>query len=370
GVLQAAGILKKKQTAALELAAEHVSLLLENEHLQRDLTSAQQEIAIHHEISQIATLSSQWEKVLPDMAERMAKLFEADICAITLWDQAEKRTRRLAAWGINQQAFIDEHRRPAGMPSLTPRIVEEMRPIFINSPQDLQKYPTPLIEEYDAKSLVAVPLIARGRAFGAAFLMRLQPGRPFTQADVEAADLSLNHMALAVDNQLLLYDTQKRLQETNVLLEIASITASTAELDEMLRQVLQLCREILNVRSGAVLLYSPENHSLIYRQKSGGFGFSEEYRDVPFSVENMNSPLVQVFQSTQPVFFNHLDALPENFQRVASANQLSNVLITPLRAHNYPLGIFIVGEKPGGFQSRDAGVLMAIGSYVAAAVRN
>lgn len=370
GVLQAAGTFKKRQIAVLEMGAEQLGLLLENDRLQHELSSAQQEISIHHEISQIATQSSQWEKLLPGMAERMAKLFEADICAITLWDSAEKRTRRLAAWGIDEQTFLDERKRPVGVPSLTPHIVQTMQPIFIHSPGELKQHPTPLIEEYDAKALVAVPLIARGRAFGAAFLMRLREGQPFTQEDVAAAELSLNHMALAIDNQLLLYDTQKRLQETNILLEIATITATTSELDDMLKQVLQLCREILKVKAGAVLLYNPESDTLIYRQKSGGFGFSEVYREVPFLVQHENSPLAEVFNSPQPRFFNDLSELPENFQKIAQVNHLSNILIAPLRVHNYPVGIFVVGEKPDGFQSRDAGLLMAMGSHVAAAIRN
>src|SRR5262249_39672662 len=49
---------------------------------------------------------------------------------------------------------------------------------------------------------------------------------------------------------------------------------------------------------------------------------------------------------------------------------LRNILMAPLRVQDEAMGVFLVGNKPSEFTRSDANLLMAMGSHVAAAVRN
>lgn len=226
--------------------------------------------------------------------------------------------------------------------------------------QHILEQRTPIL----SKEYIAVPILLHQMLYGI-----LQVKGTFKKKQISIVELAAQHLSLLLENTAL-HEAIHQTHETHILLDVAAITASYTDLDEMLKRVLGLCREVFRVQAGAVLLYHPESHALVYRSKSGGFGFSEEYRFIPFGIEDKHSPVAAVFNSTQPQIFNTVDELPNHFQKIVHANQLSNVLIAPLRTHNYPLGILVLGEKSGGFQPNDGGLLMAIGSYVAAALRN
>ena len=343
----------------LQTLAEQIEMAWQLNVQETSLQETLQDLNTHHEISRLAISSEKWDEVLPNMAERIAHLFDADASAITLWDSVERRPRRLAAWGVDSEAFLKERHRPAGTPSLTGQIVKDLKPVFIDRVDPNQPSPTPFIQEYAAKALVALPLIARGRAIGAVFLMRIQRDHPFNHEKVMAATPSLNHMALAIDNQLLLADTQRRLGETNVLLEIAALTASSLHLDEMLKQVMAMAKQMMDIRAGAVLLFDPAEQVLKYHSGMGAFGFGERYRHRKFAVKSNQSLLIEVFRSGQPKFLNDLTNLQSDFSEIASETGMKNVLIAPLRVQDYPMGVLVVADKPADFNYSDAGLLLA-----------
>lgn len=215
-----------------------------------------------------------------------------------------------------------------------------------------------------SKDSTAVPIV-KGERFGGVLLAE----GTLKKKQTSLLELAAEHIGLLIENDILEHHLNNY-QETDILLDVAEITATYSDVDEMLRRVLELCRDTLKIKAGAVLLFDANTASLVYRGKSGGFGFAEEYRFIPLGIEDAHSPIAEVYNGTQPRIFNQLDELPGKFQNIAKANGLSNILIAPLRAHNHPLGIFVAGEKQNGFVENDAGLLMAIGSYVAAAIRN
>ena len=202
--------------------------------------------------------------------------------------------------------------------------------------------------------------------------MRIHSETPFTLEQVERVAASLDQLALAIDNQLLLASTQNRLQETNTLLEIAAIAASVRGLDDMLRQVLELCRQILSVKAGALLLVNENTGRLEYQSGSGAFGFEDEYRSLSISTRTNepNNIIVQVFAGGEPAFVNSPEKLSPQLQEIARTHELENLLVAPLRVHEHQLGVFLVAGKPDGFTYSDAGLLVAMSSHISAALRN
>jgi GAF domain-containing protein len=329
--------------------------------------NAAQILAIHHEISRLATSDNQWDEVLPHLAEQLTSLFQADACAITLWDLSTQQPHRLAAWGIDLETFLSQRNRPADAPWLTKQIVSTMQPVYINSPDQLRRHPTPLVSEYGAKSLVGLPLRARGRAIGAVYLMRLSENKPFLPEQVESVITAVDYVALAIDNQLLLADTRSRLTETNALLEIAAIAVAAGDLDTMLSQVMELCRQTLNVAAGSILLFQEDQQALTYRSS---FGLSAVDTKRMFLVEDQANPLIQVFQTGNPQLLHDMAQMDALLHQLGGEASFRNALIAPLRVHDYALGVFVVFDSPEGFTYNDAGLLLAMSSHIAAALRN
>jgi GAF domain-containing protein/anti-sigma regulatory factor (Ser/Thr protein kinase) len=334
------------------------------------LNDYNEQLLLRNEISRMATSDHPIEELLPQMAERLARMVRADACALTLWDEKYGRARRLSAYGIDINEYLNGSGKSLDARSLTRDVVFRNQTIIINEAHRIDPPPSSLVVEYDAHGIMAMPLKARGRPIGATFLMNFTDERQFTQDDAEFVTSVLDQIALAIDNGFLLKDTQARLSETSILVEIAAIASSSLELDEMLAQVMRLSQRMLGVTAGAVLIYDRQTNFLTTRT-GAAFGFSEELLQLRFPVNDPRSRISVVFNSGAGQFLNELqNNTHEHYRELAHRAALQNVLIVPLRVQDEPVGVFLVGGKPGDFSRTDLELLMAIGSHVAAALRN
>ncbi|MCC7447449.1 MAG: GAF domain-containing protein [Anaerolineae bacterium] len=326
------------------------------------------ELFLRNEISRLTTSDLPIDVLLPQIAERLAKLISADACVMALWDAREQRSRRIAGYGITTNHNAE---RPSGVPSLTADIIRTGKTYIINDTKQSEVPPSSLVTDYGARAILGMPLIARGRPIGATYLLTLRGERSFSQADADKATAVLDQIALTIDNNVLLQNTQARLSETSALLEIAEIAASSLELDDMLRQVLKLSQQMLGVQCGTFLLYDRQTNMLAPRS-GAWFGFTQHLSEMHFPVADPGSPIAIVFTSGSPQFINDLKraSLRSRTQYEMLSDNLRNVLVAPLRVQDEPIGVFLVGNKHDDFTRNDANLLMAMGSHVAAALRN
>jgi GAF domain-containing protein len=310
-----------------------------------------------------------WAGPLTEVPRLLAGIFQADACVVTLWDKQQQQARRLTAWGVDLERFLQPSPRPDDAPSLTRQLVRDPRPVFLPRADQVRPSPSYLIDEFGVKSLVGMPLLNQGQALGAVFFLRIQNPQAFEQAQIKLLGPALDQLAVALENHRLQDELVQRLQETNALLEIAAIAAASPDLSTMLKEVLELCRHMLGVEAGAILLHDEATKTLYYASGSGGFGFGEGARHFRF-YSDQTPVMSDVFQTGQPEFINDFSQQGPELNTLAAGLEMQNLLIAPIRVHDYPLGVFVVGNKPGGFNFNDAGLLLAMSSHVAAAVRN
>jgi len=334
------------------------------------LNSDNEQLLLRNEVSRMATSSQPIETMLPQMAQRLARLIGTDACLFTLWDGVDKQAYRLAAYGIDMPDRVRTSAPEEAIFSLTRDVMAGGQTIILNAAQAINPPPSPLIALHDAHAILAMPLIARGRPIGATFLMNLSSDRPFTQADADDVAAALDQIALTIDNGLLLQDMQARLSETSALLDIAAIASSRLELSDMLTRVLTLSQKMLGVTAGAVLMYDRYSNSLIL-YPSSSFGFNDEVLKARFPVNDPTSRISVVFTSGTGYFSNDFqNTTHDNYLTTAQLTYANNILIAPLRVQDEPMGILVVCGKQSDFTRTDLKLLTAMGSHVAAAMRN
>jgi len=359
------------EQAALALhAAQLNGMLLER--VER-LTDSSEELLLRNEVSRLSASDQPLDVLLPQMVKYVAALIDADACALTLWDSTERRPQRLTAYGVDLGDYLSARNRPETNASLTQTIVQTSQPVILNDAQRIQNPPSPLIQEYEVQAMLAMPLVARGQPIGAAFLMNLRNSEPFTMTHAEQVSAMLDQIALTIENRLLLQDMQYRLSETSALLEIAARAASSLNLQEMLGHVLKLTRQMLGVSVGAFFLYNRYANTLELAV-DGHFGMPPETGELRFPVNAPGSHMAIVFTSGAPYFSNDVRRSTQDTQgdyaELLLRLGLHNLMLAPLRVQDEPMGVFFVGSKPGDFTRADSQLLMAMGSHVAASLRN
>ncbi len=105
----------------------------------------------------------------------------------------------------------------SGRPVLIHEITDEMREQAAIDDDHLR-----LIREMGLRSMIVVPLTARGRVLGAISFAAAESGRRYTRADLALATELANHAALAVDNARLYQDAREAIRARDRVLSSVS----------------------------------------------------------------------------------------------------------------------------------------------------
>lgn len=162
------------------------------------------------EASAILGSSLDTQTMLAGLAQAAVKS-EAEVCVIYLRDEANG-TLRLGAAAYRDPALapliarLREH--PAGhanqeisdaLEAGRPRLVAEVTDDWLSSAA-VDEAQFQLYREFNAKSMILAPLIARGRSLGTATFVRNSPGTHYTEDDLALFAEASRRAALAIDN--------------------------------------------------------------------------------------------------------------------------------------------------------------------------
>jgi GAF domain-containing protein len=127
---------------------------------------------------------------------------------------------------------------------------------------DLEPTPQPRVRRLTTKfrAVVATPLVARGRSFGALSLFYHQP-RVFSDEEVDLAATFAQQATLAIENARLHAEAEQRMRENERRRRVAegmrdllAVVNSTRSLDEILDGVLAQSSDLLGSDAGSILL--------------------------------------------------------------------------------------------------------------------
>jgi PAS domain S-box-containing protein len=192
------------------------------------------------EASKLLSSSLAYERTLARLAE-LAVPGLADWCAIDMLTE-DGRIERLAVAhddpekARRAQELQERHPPKPDAPHGAPQVIRTGEPEFfpdlprevvdaaIGDNEELGRF----VEDMRPRSVICVPLAARGRMFGALTLLAAETHPPYTQADYElAADLA-RRAAVAVDNARLFEEAEKG---ANAALALAHVADGVVLLD-------------------------------------------------------------------------------------------------------------------------------------------
>jgi PAS domain S-box-containing protein len=195
----------------------------------QELAAGQRRAAVLADASRLLDASLDYTATLQEVA-RVAVRTMADWCIVHLLDEdGSIRWLALAHGDPAKEAVARElqARYPAtegvarvlktGLPEFYPNIPESQRMTRARDPEHLR-----LLQELDSRSVMIVPLAARGRMLGAVSLISTQPGRVYGDADLAIAEELARRCAHAVDNARVHQEAQVALKARDRFVQIAS----------------------------------------------------------------------------------------------------------------------------------------------------
>ncbi|KAF0109022.1 MAG: sensor histidine kinase lipoprotein [Anaerolineaceae bacterium] len=190
--------------------------------------------AHHMELLNGITQASLREKNLPAMlqtlADRLGEMLDADGCYITLWDEAQQKTIPAAAFGAFRATYPAMRPQP-GEKTLTASVMEAGHALVVEDAFDTPYISKRIAEQFPARSMIGLPLIAGKQKLGAA-LIEFERLHQFTPDEIARGEQAAGQIALAIARARLLEQVQEN------VLQLQSLSRRLVEVQEEERRAI------------------------------------------------------------------------------------------------------------------------------------
>jgi len=201
---------------------ERARLLAEEQSAREEAERARDRLSFLSEASDILATSLEYEQTLAKVAQ-LAVPRLADWCSVEVIEGPDREIRPLAVAHVDpekvelarrlREDYPPDPDAPTGAPNVIRTGTSEFYPEITDEMLDAATIDKPelrdLIRELQLRSVITVPLTARGDTFGAMTFVWADSGRTYTESDVQLAESLAERAAVAIDNARL-YEAERR----------------------------------------------------------------------------------------------------------------------------------------------------------------
>ena len=206
------------QVEALRAAAAQVANAVETARLYEEARRHGEQLELTADVSRAIASSIDLDQTLTLVAHNLARLVDASMCQIALFEED-----REGWYGAAASDLEDLWRRQRGersQPSFMFELLDSGEPIAIEDAEAAAQVPHAYLKAFGVRSLLALPLVADGQPIGAAILAERDHRHVFTPDEVQRAQGLALQAAVAIKNARLhaLAEEERHLQKDFVLI--------------------------------------------------------------------------------------------------------------------------------------------------------
>ena len=206
------------QIEALRAAAAQVAMAVETAGLYEDTRRHGEQLELSADISRAIASSIDLDQTLRLVAQNLARLVDASMCQIALYE--EDREGWFGAAASDQEDLWRHQHGERSEPSFLFNVLDRGEPLVIEDTSSSGIVSPGYARAFGVRSLLALPLVADGQAIGAAVLAERDRQRAFTPDEVQRAQGLALQAAVAIKNARLhaLAEEERHLQKDFVLI--------------------------------------------------------------------------------------------------------------------------------------------------------
>lgn len=224
-----------EEIALASALAAQAAIAIENARLYEESRRRLEEMTALFEVGKALVSSLDLQEVLQRICEESTRLYGVTSAYVSRWDQ-EEGTYTVIAEYIGPDASPLEQISDMGVvyearPHLAERL-RQGRPYIMqlsdpNLPAEERRY----LEQYDGKSVLLLPLVARGKCLGFIEVWESRRERHFTEEEIRLGQNLASQAAIAIENAQLYTLVQEQLQQ------LQEAAATQARLLETVREM-------------------------------------------------------------------------------------------------------------------------------------
>lgn len=324
---------------------------------------------------------SDMDAVLTTIVRLTPLLAGVDRCALLLWDPDSEAFVPAQMHGLAsslRDTFSHLLFATGDLPALDLMRLEKA-PLLVSVAEDEQLLPADLIEMFDIREMLLLPLLAQGELQGAMMVDYAGAAHSFSERMIEMLTGIAHQAAMVIQSARLVQAQREEAYVSMALLQVAEAVSRSTDLDELLETVVRITPMLVGVEGCALFLWDPQSAAFVPARQ---YAFDPERRAVlwqPHSPEQENpfrelvagKPFVTLpdltgeqTRSSSPVPTSGRDGKP----RLDG----SSLLALPLATKGEVLGAMVVDYRgpQQHFAQRSMNILTGIAGQAAIAVEN
>ncbi len=230
------------------------------------------QLSVFNEIAKILNSTIDLREVLRTTIEKIAELTEAEAWSIALLDDATGDLVFEAVAGEKEEE-VRETRLKKGQ-GIAGWVAKEGKPLIVpDVTKDDRFFPgVDQRTKFVTESILAVPLISKGRILGVMEAINKSGGGEFTQKDLDTISSLVDHAAIAIENGKLFEAERSRVAELTTVYEIGAAVTSILDLEVLLEKSAHLLRSRFGFYYVGIVFLDKETDDLVFQAFAGREG--------------------------------------------------------------------------------------------------
>lgn len=352
----------------LSTLADQTATAIENARLFKEHKERTLQAESLWRIEQAVNFSLELEPTLRTLVKEMAQLMGVAQSGIILFDDECEYGNLTVEYRETEATAVTELKIPLkGNPSIE-RILATQEPLAIyDAETDPLVAPIrDVIRRRHIKSILIIPLIARGEVIGTIGFDATKAPRRFTEEEIRLGQILAGRSAIAIENARLYEAERQQMAQTQALRETAQVVTSTLCLEDVCTRILEQLQTVVAYDSAALWLREGEQLCVV-----AGRGFLNLDEILKLEVNVADNPLFSVLAETRHPLVVDDTLQDERFLALGDTGYVRSWLGVPLVIQDEVIGSITIDQRePHRYTVQDGQLAMAFASQATVAIHN
>jgi len=314
-----------------------------------------------NEITGMALEADNLRSVLKVLVERIGKLFEADDCFFAFWNDTDKVTTPMAAYGSMSDIYPSLRFEP-GEQTLAAAVMEAGRPLAIIDLKNSSYLSPKVASLFHSHSMLGIPLIVQQHKLGSLY-MGYNKARQFDQNEITRGEIVARQIGLILTKSQLLEEARKQVAELTALHDVALASIEADNEDQLIEHVTDIIGQNLFPDNVGIMLLD-ENSEVLHAHSSYRFLSTKELHMIDISLgEGITGQVAKTGISQRIGNVRHVESYLDVDQRTISE------LCVPIKIRERVLGVINAESIKGdAFSADDERLLVTLAGQLATAI--
>ena len=343
------------------LTRERSEALAKLEALEKNRQAHTKFLELLNEITGTALEADNLESTFNILVKQFAKLFEAQECFFTRWDDANSLTTPIVAYSSLSEVYPNIRFEP-GERTLTSSIMEAERTIAIPDVEN-SSYISPRVASlFPSSSMLGLPLIVQGRKFGA-LILGYEKSRSFGDEEISRAEMAANQIALVLSKVQLLEEERKQVKQLTALHDVALTSIHVDNEDQLIERVTKIIGNNLFPDNFGILLVDTGDGVL---RAHPSYQYSSLEKETSADIQLGEGITGQVAKTGQP---QRVGNVSRSTNYLSFDSGTASELCVPIKLKEHVLGVINAeSSKRDAFTIDDERLLVTLAGQLATTI--